>query len=831
MLFSATNKGMKTEMETPMMKQYLSIKKGYENAILFFRLGDFYEMFMEDAKTSSKILGITLTSRSKGEGKIPMCGVPYHSAENYIAKLTRAGFRVAICEQVSDPNLSGIVERKVIRVITPGTTTNENALDKNKNNYILSIAKNVIRKKETFAVSYCDLSTGDFYSGEIDFNWQELLGVLEPSEIILPLYLYNDPAFLKIIKNFTNSISYFDQWDYYIGKQTHLLVKTIKSSVIKESASALFGYLEETQKTNLNHITKISEITNPKYMRLDSSAVINLEIFKTFKDAFSKGSLISVLDKTSTAMGARTLRKFILNPLKIKKDIEDRLDSVNELIKENLLREKLNSFLPHVYDIERVLAKLSLGTANPKDLIALKYSLKIVLEIKSNFKSIKPPLLKKIEVSLHEDLLKVVDLIETFITEEPPFLAKEGGIIKIGVDNQLDNLKNQIKGSTGFLAEMENEERVKTNISSLKVRFNKVYGYYIEVSKSNLHLIPDYYIRKQTLVNAERFITAELKKHEDVVLNAKDLINQREYEIYLDIISKILEYTGIIKQASSAIGVLDVLNSFANLAIANNYKRPNIRSEKVPHLIHIENGRHPVIEKILPVGEFISNSVLLDNKNQILIITGPNMSGKSTFIRQTALMVLMAQIGCFVPAEKMELSPVDRIFTRIGAGDALSSGLSTFMVEMMETANILNNATEKSLVILDEVGRGTSTYDGVSIAWAIVEYLAKKIKSKTLFATHYHELLRLSELYPSISNFKVDVLEEKDVTGEEKITFLYKIVSGGADKSYGIHVAKLAGLPNFVIRRAYTIIKLLEQRKIEKPKESLASNDQLTIDL
>ncbi|MFH1565716.1 MAG: DNA mismatch repair protein MutS [bacterium] len=822
---------MKTEMETPMMKQYLAIKKDYENAILFFRLGDFYEMFMEDAKTSSKILGITLTSRSKGEGKIPMCGVPYHSAENYIAKLTRAGFRVAICEQVSDPNLPGIVERKVIRVITPGTTTNENALDKNKNNYILSIAKNVIRKKETFAVSYCDLSTGDFYSGKIDFNLQELLGVLEPSEIILPLYLYNDPAFLKIIKNFTNSISYFDQWDYYIGKQTHPLVKTIKSSVTKESASALFGYLEETQKTNLNHITKISEITNPKYMRLDSSAVINLEIFKTFKDAFSKGSLISVLDKTSTAMGARTLRKFILNPLKIKKDIEDRLDSVNELIKENFLREKLNSFLPHVYDIERVLAKLSLGTANPKDLIALKYSLKMVLEIKSNFKSIKPLLLKKIEVGLHEDLLKVVDLIETFITEEPPFLAKEGGIIKIGVDAQLDNLKNQIKGSTGFLVEMENEERVKTNISSLKVRFNKVYGYYIEVSKSNLHLVPDYYIRKQTLVNAERFITAELKKHEDVVLNAKDLINQREYEIYLDVISKILEYTGIIKQASSAIGVLDVLNSFANLAIANNYKRPSIRPEKVSHLIHIENGRHPVIEKILPVGEFISNSVLLDNKSQILIITGPNMSGKSTFIRQTALMVLMAQIGCFVSAEKMELSPVDRIFTRIGAGDALSSGLSTFMVEMMETANILNNATEKSLVILDEVGRGTSTYDGVSIAWAIVEYLAKKIKSKTLFATHYHELLRLSELYTSISNFKVDVLEEKDVTGEEKITFLYKIVSGGADKSYGIHVAKLAGLPNFVIRRAYTIIKLLEQRKIEKPKESLASNDQLTIDL
>ena len=822
-------------METPMMKQYISIKKEYADAILFFRLGDFYEMFMDDAKIGSRVLNITLTSRDRGkDGRIPMCGVPFHSADNYVSKLMRAGYKVAICEQVSDPNLPGIVERKVVRVITPGTVTDEDTLDKSRNNYIASISKskNSNKKKDIFALSYCDISTGDFYCGEIDFSISDVLGVVEPSEIILPAYLYNDSKFLNLLKNFSNSIFHFDRWEIFIHSlRNNPLLRSVKGELALESASALLGYLEETQKTAINHITKISEVQNPKYARLDSNAITNLEIFRTFREGGIKGSLISVLDKTQTPMGARTLRRFILNPLKVKKDIDERLESVEELIKSVSSREELSRVLAHIYDIERVLSKLSMGVANPKDLISLKYSLKGALEVKGVLQNLRSPLLKEIGANIQDGVLNAVKLIENFLVEEPPFLAREGGLIRNGVDNELDSLKDQIKGSTEFLAKMELEEKAKTNISSLKVRFNKVYGYYIEISKSNLHLVPSHYIRKQTLVNAERFITEELKKHEEIVLNANDLINQREYEIYLNIISRVLEYTAAIKSAACAIGVLDVLNNFANLAIGNNYIRPKILSKEKPHLISIKDGRHPVIETLLPTGEFISNSVLLSYKEQVLIITGPNMSGKSTFIRQSALIVLMAQIGCFVPARYAELSPVDRIFTRIGASDALSSGLSTFMVEMTEAANILNNATDESLVILDEVGRGTSTYDGVSIAWAIVEYLAKKVKAKTLFATHYHELLKLSDLYANVSNFQVAVEEGVNEAGEKKITFLYKVVPGGASKSYGIHVAKLAGLPDSVIKRAYNVLKLLEQRKIEKPKENLVREGQLTIDL
>ena len=820
---------MKTEMETPMMKQYLSIKKGYKDAILFFRLGDFYEMFMEDAKIASKVLGIVLTSRTRGkDGKIPMCGVPYHSAENYIAKLTRAGLKVAICEQTSSPDLPGIVEREVVRIITPGTTTDENALNKNENNFIVAISKTDKGKKETFALSYCDISTGDFYSGEIDFNISEILGVIEPSEIILPSSLYNDPEFLSLMKNFSNSIYHFNR-EYSDGNSP--FVKNIKSIIAQESARILMGYLEETQKMAIKHITKALEIKNPKYARIDANAITNLEIFKTFKEGDTKGSLIFALDKTKTSMGARTLRRFVLNPLKAKKDIDERLDSVTALVKDSATQEKMAGVLTHIYDIERIFAKISLGAANPKDLISLKYSIKGALAIKNIIRNFNSVLLKEIDGNIQEKILEVVLLTEKFLVTDPPFSAKEGGLINFGVNKELDNLKDTIKGSTEFLAKMEFDEKSKTGINSLKVRFNKVYGYYIEVSKSNLHLVPSYYIRKQTLVNAERFITEELKKHEEIVLNAKELINQKEYEIYLKIISEILKYNKEIKNSATAIGILDVLISFAKLSQEKKYIRPAILPADKPHLISIKEGRHPVIETLLSEGEFIPNSVLLSNKEQVLIITGPNMSGKSTFIRQTALIVLMAQMGCFVPAREAVISPVDRIFTRIGASDILSLGLSTFMVEMLETANVLNNATDRSLVILDEVGRGTSTYDGVSIAWAIVEYLAKKVKAKTLFATHYHELLKLSELYENVVNFQVAVEEEKKNNGEEKITFLYKVIAGGASKSYGIHVAKLAGLPDSVIKRAYSVLKLLEQRKIEKPKESLASNAQLTIDL
>jgi len=816
-----------------MMKQYLSIKKDYQNAILFFRLGDFYEMFMKDAETASKVLSIALTSRSKGKDKkIPMCGVPFHAAESYIAKLTRANYKVAICEQVSDPNLPGIVEREVVRVITPGTVTDENALDKSKNNFIAALLKKHYKKKEILALCYCDISTGDFYLGELNFNLSEILGAIEPAEIILPSHLYNNPKFLQSIKDFSNNLHSFGLWEnYFAVYKNHPLVKDVKSSAAKECACALLGYLEETQKTPINHITKVSEIISPKYARLDSSAITNLEIFKTFREGDVKGSLISVLDKTKTPMGARTLRRFILNPLKLKKDIDERLNGVEELIKNRDLLDRVSTILSHIYDIERALAKLTLKTANPKDLISIKYSLKGALHIKSALRECESLVLKKVERDIKENISEVILLVERVLVEEPPFSPKEGGLVNAGVDEELDSLKDKIKDSTKFLAEMEFNEKERTGINSLKVRFNKVYGYYIEVSKSNLYLVPNHYIRKQTLVNAERFVTEKLKEHEELVLNAKELINRKEYEIYLSVISKVLEYTTFIKEAALAIGLLDTLAGFAVLSKENEYTKPHILFSDKPYLIDINDGRHPVIETLIPASEFIPNSVLLSGERQILIITGPNMSGKSTFIRQTALIVLMAQIGCFVPAVSAKISPVDRIFTRIGASDVLSSGLSTFMVEMMETANILNNATDKSLVILDEVGRGTSTYDGVSIAWAIVEYLAKKVKAKTLFATHYHELLKLSEVYENVSNFQVAVEEEKTLDGEERITFLYKVIKGGASKSYGIHVAKLAGLPDFVVKRALNVLKLLEQRKIERPNDNLANNNQLTIDL
>jgi len=799
-----------------MMKQYMEIKERYKDAILFFRLGDFYEMFLEDAKIGSSVLSITLTKRDRGkDGEIPMCGVPFHAAESYIAKLNKAGYKVAICEQVSDPKKPGLVEREVVRVVTPGTVTDEKSLDKDKNNFIAALSLS----KKSFGLAYCDISTGDFFAGETKDVF-DILGRINPSEIILPKILYDNPSFLGMAKNYCRSIFRFGTWDSYI--------KEAGKDPAKEASKALLGYFSETQKIQAKHISKISSIKDPNSIYLDKNAILNLEIFQTYKEGQREGSLIWLLDKTKTPMGARTLRQWVLSPLRKKEDIEARLLSVEGFVDNPNLRAKIPGTLCEIYDMERILAKISLGTESPRDVIALKYSLISSLKLKAVL-DLNEQLIRRQKDHIDENLAKVINEIEKTLNEDPPNTPREGGLIRTGIDQTLDSLKGEIENSSSFLRDLEAREKARTNIGSLKVRFNKVYGYYIEISKANLRLVPNDYIRKQTLVNAERFITEELKRHEEIVLRAEELINQREYEIYQNLIKGVLDYMQKIKACAKAVAVIDVIFAFSELAVKNNYVKPVIFGSD-NNTIEIIDGRHPVIEQILPKGEFIPNNLLLNSKNEVLIITGPNMSGKSTFVRQNALIVLMAQIGSFVPAKEAKISPVDGIYTRIGASDILSKGYSTFMVEMIETANILSNATSQSLVILDEVGRGTSTYDGVSIAWAVVEHLAKKTHAKTLFATHYHELLKLSNLIPNVRNYQVQVSETKDADGVDNIIFLYKVIEGGASKSYGIHVAKLAGLPNTVIKRSYSILKLLEQRKIEKPERSL-ENSQLKIEL
>lgn len=831
------------EFTTPMMKQYEKIKKQYQDCLLFYRMGDFYELFMEDAQIGAKVLDITLTGRPKGkDGRIPMAGVPYHAVDNYLSKLVKAGYKVAICEQVSLPNKNGIIDREVVRIVTPGTVLDEKALEKKENNYIVSI----LVKEKTLAISAADISTGYFSTMEmtgVDLSQtiQDELSRLHPAECILPPELYNNPDLLKTIKTERGINVYcYQEWDQFAGRaetflKDHFAVGTLAGFgmndklLAQQSAAALLGYLKETQKGTVSHIKKIITAATDTYMQLDRATMINLELFSTIREHDTKGSLYAVLDDTTTAMGGRLLKQWLRKPLIQKEAISERHDAVEKLLHESELREEMKSILLEIADIERILSRLAVGIGNARDLINLRTALQNILHIKETLITIDTPLIQLIQSLISTDVEKVVTIISEHINDEPPIDLRSGGIIKTDIHKELDLLREKVTHSKEWIMELEKAERERTSISSLKVRYNKVFGFYIEISKANLHAIPDNYIRKQTLVNGERFITPELKEQEEIILTAEERIFALEYEIFQSVLKTILSHITALQNAAHAIATLDCLVTFATIAEKNNYIRPKLLYSGE---MRISGSRHPVVEKLLPSDiQFVPNDIYLNNnQQQLLLITGPNMAGKSVLIRQTALIVLMNQIGCFVPADQAYLSIVDRIFVRSGASDVITSGLSTFMVEMVETAHILNHATKNSLIVMDEIGRGTSTYDGISIAWAVAEYLVKNKKEapKTLFATHYHELQALEKDYPKqIKNYHMAVVEE-----DERPIFLHMLKPGGASSSFGVAVAKLAGIPDIVVDKAKTLLSELEQRSLDHaniPAKRFAHNDDTTV--
>lgn len=820
---------------TPMMQQYMEIKEKHQDCILFFRLGDFYEMFFEDAITASKEMEITLTGKSCGQDeRAPMCGVPYHAADTYIAKLIDKGYKVAICEQVEDPaTAKGIVKREVVQIITPGTVVSQTMLNEKENNYLASIFL-----EETGAgIAYCDISTGEIKTTELNGQGyiERLINELvkiKAKEIIANEYTALDGLFEEIKVTTGAYISILN--DNYYSKKTaekfifrQFKVKSLKGIGVEDvpnavsALGALLSYLFETQKQNLSHINFLNVYDTSGYMTLDKSTIKNLELTETLFEKKVQGSLLGVLDKTHTAMGSRKLKYWLREPLNNLNEIYLRLSSVHILSENVIFRNNLIEYLKRIYDIERLSGRIACGNANGKDLIALLNSIIVLPDIKSELLSCGDPLLESLEEKI-DSLTDVYNIIKKAIVDEPPFTIKEGGIIRDGYSEELDQLKNSIKDGQRWIANLEGIEKERTGIKSLKVGFNKVFGYYIEVTKSYFDLIPDNYIRKQTLANCERFITPELKEVETVVLSAETKINQMEYDIFIEIRSFIQGYISTIQSTSGAVSTLDVLVSFAEVSSRLGYVRPVVNDGNI---IKIEKGRHPVIEQTIKDGIFVSNDTYIDGKdNSMLLITGPNMAGKSTYMRQTALIVLMAQVGCFVPAEAADIGIVDRIYTRIGASDNLSQGQSTFFVEMSELAYILNTASRKSLIILDEIGRGTSTYDGLSIAWAVVEYLCnKKCQTRTLFATHYHELTSLEGSIKGIKNLNVDV-QDKD----GNIVFLHKIVEGSASRSYGIHVAKLAGVPKSLLIAAEEKLQKLEENKVnidlEKHNSQISEN-------
>ncbi len=816
---------------SPMMQHYLATKEKYKDCILFYRLGDFYEMFFDDAINVSRELELTLTGKDCGqEERAPMCGIPYHAAESYIAKLVQNGHKVAICEQLEDPKLAkGIVKRDVIRVVTPGTVTETNLLEEKRNNFIMSIFKKGI----FFGLAVCDISTGDFYSAEIkeENNFERLLDEISrysPSEIIVNKMLSECSEEMQTIKErFDVYISNEDEEkfstdtdriyrEYALSDDKGNIVKDLEKRLFAVSAiNGLITYIEDTQKTKLEHMNKITIYTITKYMALDINARRNLELTEKLRDKSKKGTLLWVLDKTSTSMGGRLLRRWISDPLIEVKEINERLDAVEELKNDIILRGEITESLKGVYDIERLAGKISYGNANARDLNALKASSSKLPAIKKLLENSNSKMLKKLYESL-DTLDDLYELIDKAIVDEPPILITEGGVIKLGFNEEIDELKKAMTDGKTWLVELEAKEKEETGIKGLKVGFNKVFGYYIEVTKSNLSLVPDRYIRKQTLTGGERYITEELKELESKVLGAEEKVVALEYNEFVKIREYIKTQITRLQRSAMAISKLDVLCSFATVAEDFNYCKPTVDNSGI---INIKDGRHPVIEKMLPSGSFVSNDTYLDKSlNRLAIITGPNMAGKSTYMRQVALITLMAQIGSFVPAAEAQIGVVDKIFTRVGASDDLSMGQSTFMVEMMEVANILKEATQNSLVILDEIGRGTSTYDGLSIAWAVAEYIENKEKcgAKTLFATHYHELTQLEDTLEGVKNYSIAVKEK----GED-IIFLRKIVPGGTDESYGVHVARLAGVPKMVTQRANEILKKIERKNVlvNKAKE------------
>ena len=819
---------------TPMMQQYMETKKQYPDCVLFYRLGDFYEMFFEDAVTVSRELEIVLTGKNCGlEERAPMCGVPYHAVESYLNRLVSKGYKVAICEQVEDPKQAkGIVKREVVRIVTPGTNLNVQALDETKNNYIMCI----VYIADRYGLSVADVSTGDYFVTELDSGKKLLdeIAKFSPSEIICNEPFYMSGMDLEDLKErlgiaiYSLDAWYFDDAMCERVLKEHFQVGTLEGLGLGDyncgviAAGALMQYLYETQKTSLSHLTHITGYTTGKYMLLDSSTRRNLELCETLREKQKRGSLLWVLDKTRTAMGARTLRSYVEQPLIEQDAIVARLDAVEELKDNAIAREEIREYLSPVYDLERLISRITYQSANPRDLTAFKCSLQMLPHIRYILEEMQSGLLR----NLHEELDPLQDLyklVETAIVEEPPLAMKEGGIIRDGYNEEVDRLRSAKTEGKTWLAELESEEREKTGIKNLKIKYNKVFGYYLEVTNSYKDLVPDYYTRKQTLANAERYIIPRLKELEDTILGAEDKLYALEYELYCQVRDTIGAEVLRIQKTAKAIAKLDVFASFAFVAERNHYVRPKINEKGV---INIKNGRHPVVEQMIPNDMFIANDTLLDDKkNRVSIITGPNMAGKSTYMRQTALIVLLAQIGSFVPAECANIGIVDRIFTRVGASDDLASGQSTFMVEMTEVANILRNATDKSLLILDEIGRGTSTFDGLSIAWAVVEHISNKklLGAKTLFATHYHELTELEGKIDSVNNYCIAVKEKGD-----DIVFLRKIVKGGADKSYGIQVAKLAGVPESVIARAKEIVGELSDADITTRVRDLTVQNQET---
>ncbi len=800
---------------TPMMQQYMQTKKEYPDCILFYRLGDFYEMFFDDALIASKELEITLTGKNCGlEERAPMCGVPYHSVDGYLNRLVSKGYKVAICEQTEDPSTAkGLVKREVVRIVTPGTNLDTQSLDETRNNYIMS----VVYIADRFGMSIADITTGDYFVTEIGDSeklFDEIFKFM-PSELICNEAFYMSGMDLDLLKEKLGiSIYALDSWyfDDAICTQTlkdHFHVSAMEGLGLSDfdsgiiAAGALLKYLLETQKRDLSHMTRLSVYTTGKYMLLDSSTRRNLELCETLREKQKRGSLLWVLDKTKTAMGARALRKFIEQPLIDRTEINRRLDAVDEFKNEAISREELREYLSPVYDLERLVCKITYQSANPRDLIAFETSLAMMPHVKCILQDMKSPLLKELYENL-DPLEDLCTLVKKAIKEDPPIAMKEGGIIRDGYNEEVDRLRSAKSDGKEWLTKLESDEREKTGIKNLRVRYNKVFGYYLEVTNSYKDLVPDYYTRKQTLANAERYIIPELKELEDTILGAEDRLYALEYQIFSDIRDQIAKEVLRIQTAARIIAKLDAFASLALVAERNHYVRPDINEKGV---IDIKDGRHPVVEKMIPNDMFICNDTYLnDKKNRISIITGPNMAGKSTYMRQTALIVLMAQIGSFVPAASANIGIVDRIFTRVGASDDLASGQSTFMVEMTEVANILRNATSKSLLILDEIGRGTSTFDGLSIAWAVIEHISnsKLLGAKTLFATHYHELTELEGKIDNVNNYCIAVKEKGD-----DILFLRKIVKGGADKSYGIQVAHLAGVPESVTNRAKEIVEEL----------------------
>ena len=809
---------------SPMMQRYLETKEQYKDCILFYRLGDFYEMFFDDAITVARELEITLTGKDCGqEERAPMAGVPHHAAEMYISKLIAKGYKVAICEQLEDPKTAkGIVKRGVIRVVTPGTIVESNMLEERKNNYIMSIFKSGIY----FGISVCDISTGEFYSAEIkdNNNFPQLLDEIArytPSELVINSNLADcTEEMSKIRERFSTYITrfqdkFFDNKPDIIKLRFNLVdtnqrpIENIEErSFAVASINALIEYIEQTQMTSLDHINKITIYQISKYMSLDINARRNLEITEKMRDKSKKGTLLWVLDKTSTSMGGRHLRRWLNDPLIDTLEINRRLEAVKELKDNVMLRGDVIDNLKKVYDIERLAGKMAYGNANARDMITLKNSLARLPEVRKVLENCESPMLKDIYDNLDE-LQDIYELIEKSIVDDPPMTVKDGGIIKMGYNEEVDKLKTATTEGKNWIIQLEADEKEKTGIKNLKVGFNKVFGYFIEVTKSNLDQVPERYIRKQTLTNAERYITEELKNLENQILGAEEKVVSLEYDLFTKIREEIAKNIVRLQKTATMVSTLDVLASFAQVAEDMNYCMPQVDNSGI---IDIKGGRHPVIEKMLGAGEFVENDTYLDkDESRLSIITGPNMAGKSTYMRQVALITLMAQVGSFVPAEEAKIGVVDKIFTRVGASDDLSMGQSTFMVEMMEVATILKEATPNSLVILDEIGRGTSTYDGLSIAWAVAEYIANKEKcgAKTLFATHYHELTELEEKIEGVKNYSIAVKEK----GED-IIFLRKIVRGGTDESYGIHVARLAGVPKLVTEEANKILKSLERKNI-----------------